>query len=221
MGWLGDAAGAITGGLIGGGAAAGAQALQYKYLKREAKKNRKFQERMSSTAYQRGMKDMRKAGLNPILAYRQGGASSPHGSVAGVPDFTQSVAAGREGVTTAIQSKRVANELKLLENQVELTSAQTAKTQAEADAIRPEAAVKGAAGDALEQAIDKIKGWLGAETEVNSGKGTSMKRPIVEIFPESNKELEARAKALEEKGEYKRAANIRSFIRQGKKYGRQ
>lgn len=220
MGW-GAAAGALAGGALSFGASAGAQALQYKYLKKEAKKNRKFQERMSSTAYQRGMKDMRKAGLNPMLAYRQGGASAPHGSVAGVPDFTQSVAAGREGVSTAIQTKRVQKELELLDNQVELTSAQAEKNRAEADVLKPEATAKGAAGDALEQAIDWIKEKVGAETEVNSGKGTAMKRPIVEIFPESNKELLKRAAALEAKGEHKKAANIRNFVKQGKKYGRQ
>ena len=39
-----------------------------------------FQERMAGSQYQRGMRDMRKAGLNPLLAYKQGGAASPAGA---------------------------------------------------------------------------------------------------------------------------------------------
>lgn len=50
------------------------------YNSAEALANRNWQERMSNTAYQRAVEDMRKAGINPILAYANGGASTPGGS---------------------------------------------------------------------------------------------------------------------------------------------
>lgn len=49
---------------------------------REAQKNRDFQERLSNTAYQRAVKDMKLAGINPAMLYQSGGASVPSGSFA-------------------------------------------------------------------------------------------------------------------------------------------
>lgn len=135
----------VVGGLFGNSAQSKANKTNI-MLQRE---QRSWEETMSNTSWQRGVEDMKKAGINPMLAFSQGGASTPNVSAATVQP--------KDALAKAITN---AGSNALLALQAQNMAATTAKTKADTKYVEAQTpgaqAVSSAAKERQIAEIDEI-----------------------------------------------------------------
>ena len=171
-----------------------------------AREQMAFQAEQTGTGYQRAMADMKRAGLNPMLAAKLGPAASGSGAMAQIPDFGTAVQRG-------IQGGQLASASRLQEQQAVLTEFKAEGQQIDNEINRlsrlPEAEVKGFMNRLVSKVIKHVESYvdLAAEnsevfdnTEVNRLEATlkNLKRRSVDAFNRVLNGLDTTAlKALE------------------------
>jgi hypothetical protein len=130
----------LVGGLVGGVGSYMGQQSANQATAQMSKEQMAFQERMRETSYQTAVSDMQKAGLNPMLAYQQGGAGNQAGATAQMQNaIGAGVSSAQEGISKYQALKNLNYQEELIGAQIDDTNAAAALKRATAitEAYRP------------------------------------------------------------------------------------
>lgn len=142
----------------------------------QSQKTMDFQERMRKTQYQTAVEDLKAAGLNPMLAYTQGGSGTPSGSTASASSPPKIENALGNAANSAATSAMALNNVM----QNKLIQAQINKTDTEADNIQADT-------------VNKL--------DLNPNIKTENKRLLAEIaFKDTSSRLNTASAANQEQG---------------------
>lgn len=150
----------------------------------QAQNQMDFQERMSGSSYQRAVKDLAAAGLNPMLAYAHGGASTPAGAQANIEDTLT------PAVNTANSAYRAVNQAQVQRAQVaDIQASAGLKTQqtSESRAKEAEALSQATLNASLASKADQDKLTSASQAGLHDANRTSVMANLEKIAPEIRK----------------------------------
>jgi hypothetical protein len=118
MSWLqtpvGKFVGSLAGPAIGAAASLFGSVSSARASQQSADRMMAFQASQTGTGYQRAMADMKRAGLNPMLAAKLGPAASGSGAMASIPDYGQAIQRGASAAQSAASIGKINQEIRNL-----------------------------------------------------------------------------------------------------------
>jgi len=191
LGAAATAAGVATGNpaLIAAGVSGGLSAYGQERTNAQnaalAREQMGFQERMSGTSYQRAVADMMAAGLNPMLAYSQGGASTPSGQTAVMQNALGAGAtSATQGYQTALNAAMNVADIKLKGEQAGAAGSQEDLNRANMNLALVEAANKSAQLPGHQQFVNQVASQINLNNAISASNSANAAKTTAEM-PES------------------------------------
>lgn len=146
------AAGSLAGGMMSNNANQALFQQGNAFNAAQSAQQMQFQKDMRATQYQTAVEDLKKAGLNPMLAYTQGGAGTPSGAAASAAGSHRTENVAAQAANSAAQGAQYANVME----QNALLRAQINKTDTESDNIMAETMNKRDLNPFIKKQFDQI-----------------------------------------------------------------